>query len=248
MFESRPKKADERSFEMKRTVAFILMACVLFTLCSCTLVRKIEPAETKESVKDDGGDTTVETDFSETKEEDTTAQEIRYTEDEALELLVASFGDESAPEITKTGAMIAQSNGTEYYIFDVKYPESAESNTETEAESEGADSESDSEAGEEFPTTIYVSTNGIIYSSLEEANATTVQAGETYLLKHGEKDKTTGFAYRIEYQGLVKNQELFCYNFIVYLEDDSSGTVNSVYKTNYLVTLDGKSSGEQKLQ
>jgi hypothetical protein len=95
---------------------------------------------------------------------------------------------------------------------------------------------------------VYVSTNGIIYDSLEEANTTTLLAAETYITKHGETDEETGFKYRVEYQGLVKNRDLYCYNFIVYLEDDSSGTVNSVYKTNYLVTLDGKSSGEQKLK
>jgi len=243
---------------MKRLFALILALCMTLSLCSCALIRKIEPADTAApdtTVNNDSSN--VETEFSETKEEDTTNEEIRLTEEEAYEQLIESLGvtDESteteegeepkeAPTVTKTGAIIAQSNGTEYYIFEVEYPEK-EAEDDTSADS---DTEADSEAEEGGIKPVYVSTNGIIYDALEEANTTTLLAAETYITKHGETDEETGFKYRVEYQGLVKNRDLYCYNFIVYLEDDSSGTVNSVYKTNYLVTLDGKYSGEQKLK
>ena len=240
---------------MKRLFALILVLCMTLSLCSCALIRKIEPADTAAPDTTDNNDSAnVETEFSETKEEDTTNEDIRYTEEEAYELLIASLGETAetedgeepaaAPTVTKTGAVIAQSNGTEYYIFEVEYPEK-----ETE-EGTSADSGAESNAEEEKngKKTVYVSTNGIIYDALEEANTTSLLAAETYITKHGETDEETGFKYRVEYQGLVKNRDLYCYNFIVYLEDDSSGTVNSVYKTNYLVTLDGKSSGEQKLK
>ena len=240
---------------MKRLFALILALCMAFSLCSCALIRKIEPADTAApDTSDDSNSESVETEFSETKEEDTTNEEIRYTEAEAYDLLIASLGETAeteegeeptaVPTVTKTGAVIAQSNGTEYYIFEVEYPEKEESD-DTTADS---DTESDSEEAKSGKQPVYVSTNGIIYDTLEEANTTSLLAGQTYITKHGETDEETGFKYRVEYQGLVKNRDLYCYNFIVYLEDDSSGTVNSVYKTNYLVTLDGKSSGEQKLK
>lgn len=231
---------------MKKTVALILMACVLCSLCSCALVRKIEPSDTAAEPEAEPVDSQVDTDFPET-EEDPAAEDIRYTEDEAMTLLEAAYSadGENKPVITKTGDMTAQSNGTEYYIFNVEYPKTeADSEAEDGAE---ADSESEQEAPE-GPVTVYVSTNGGIYETLEEENTTVLLAGATYTVKHGDKDEATGYAYRVEYQGLVKNLDMYCYNYIVYLEDDSSGTVNSVYKTNYLVTLDGKSSGEQKLQ
>ncbi len=246
---------------MKKIFALILVACMLMSLCSCALIRKIEPADTSSGeTTEDISETKVDTDFSETKEEENTSEEeIRYTEDEAYDLLVSSLGiteegeentdetaEEKQPTITKTGAIIAQSNGTEYYIFEVEYPEKEtdEESSDTEAE-DAADSETAEE--ESGKKAVYVSTNGIVYESLEEANTTTLLAADTYTVKHGEVDEETGFKYKVEYQGLIKNLDLYCYNFIVYLEDDSSGTVNYVYKTNYLVTLDGKSSGEQKL-
>jgi hypothetical protein len=122
---------------MKRLFALILALCMALSLCSCALIRKIEPADTEApDTTDNNESSNVETEFSETKEEDTTNEEIRYTEEEAYDLLIASLGitDETveteegeepkeAPVVTKTGAVTAQSNGTEYYIFEVEYPE-----------------------------------------------------------------------------------------------------------------------------
>ena len=235
---------------MKKIFAILLTVCLIFALTSCELIRKIEPAETAKPDESEQSSNTdeLQTDFPETQENEE-EEVLRYTEDEAYTLLSESLNtDEDAPSavIERTGDMIAQSNGTEYYIFNVTLPEPEES--DTDEESTEAESDEETEEAPEGPVSYYVSTNGIVYTSLEEDNATVNNAGNTYLVKHGEADTETGFAYRVEYQGLVKNQNLYCYNFIVYLEDTSSGEASSVYKTNYLVSLDGKSSGEQVME
>lgn len=237
---------------MKKILAILLTLCVLFALTSCELIRKIEPADTakpdeNESVNEENE--SYDTDFPETDEGAADSDdELRYTEDEAYSLLSGSLSsdeEDSSAVIERTGDIIAQSNGTEYYIFNVTLPVPEESDTEA---GDTADSGEETEEIPEGPVPYYVSTNGIVYTSLEEDNATAENAGGTYLIKHGETDSETGYAYRIEYQGLVKNQSIYCYNFIVYLEDTSSGETQSVYKTNYLVSLDGKSSGEQVME
>lgn len=245
---------------MKKIFAILLTTCIIFALTSCELIRKIEPADTAKPDENVETNETngVETDFPETENADDSDEDVRYTEDEAYELLSESFGsdgEDSSAVIERTGDIIAQSDGTEYYIFEVTLPATEESDSEADGETESeTETEAETEDGEETeeapegPVTHYVSTNGIVYTSLKEDNATAEAAGNTYLIKHGETDSETGFAYRVEYQGLVKNQSIYCYNFIVYVEDTSSGETQSVYKTNYLVSLDGKSSGEQVMK
>lgn len=228
---------------MKKLFALILAFAFVFSLASCTLVRKIEDtAKDKTQDTENAASDTEEynTDFSESVPD--TEEQGEYNEDGARELLGAFLKDkytEGKFTVTTTEAptdIVADSNGNEYYIFNATIPseETAESNKEPLAETKDV--------------TFYVSSNGVIYETIEEDNITVKAAKETYVKKHGDTDKDTGFKYNITYQGTVKNNGIYCYNFIVYLEDNSSGETKLTYKTNYVVSLDGRSSGEQAIK
>lgn len=222
---------------MKKLFALILTAAFILSLASCSLVRKIEKTD---STPDSTSAATEQysTDFSDTIDSSAESGEVRCTEEEAYAFLDGSLKlqyPNGGYSIEKTGDMTAQSNGSEYYIFNVTPPKSEED-------------KSAADSGENGATPYYVSVNGVIYTSLEENNATVKYAEEAFIAKHGETDAATGFAYKLEYQGTVKNNGVYCYNFIVYLQDTSGGQTKLTYKTNFIVSLDGHSSGEQAIE
>lgn len=218
---------------IKKLFALILIISTLVTLASCKLIRKIDTSD-KGRESETAGSESYDTDFQSAPESDT--QEEAGTlanEDEAYDFLLASFSDEEKEHITlqKTGNMTAQSNGSQYYIIE------AESTSLPEASSDGET--------KTVSTTYYVSVNKLIYTELEEANATTDIIKEAFITKYGEKDTDTGLKYKLEYAGLITNKGEYCFNFRVMLEKESGETE---YKTNYIVSLDGKASGLQALE
>lgn len=218
---------------MKKLISLFLLVCVVgAAFASCDLVRKYEPPTTQkapaadedQSSADTGG---VNTGFSDTEEAAGSENDVvRLTKDEALALLNESFTDEEKEAITvdADADMIGQSNGTEYYIF----------NAVKETENEDGETESEN-------ITYYVSTNAAVYMSLEEENATVSRAAKLFTDKHGLADDD-GNGYKIEYLGLVMNMSAYCYNFEVYVEKGG----NDVYVTDFLVSLDGHSYGENR--
>lgn len=217
---------------IKRLLSAILATGLVLTLMSCKLVRKIE--ESPKVEEDTSATETLgyDTDFQSLPESDMqSASGALADEQEAYDFLLASFGEDDRKNITleKTGDMTAQSNGNEYYIIKAE---------KTVEES------SDESAGTET-VYYYVSVNGLIYTELEEANATASILKEAFLSKNGEKDTETGLKYRLEYKGLIQNKGEYCFNFEVLLEKESGETE---YKTNYIVSLDGKASATQALK
>lgn len=207
----------------------VLTVLLCLFLSSCDIIRKYEApqhdaAETEEEQRNEEN---VADDFPDGADSsDASDETVRYTEKEARSLLLDSFTEEEKETVTVDAGsdMTAQSNGTEYYIFT--------------AEKEPAE-----EGGEPEKLTYYVSTNATIYTSLEENNANVSEASKLFCEKNGEKDGE-GRPYRVEYVGLVMNIDSYCYNFEVYVGEGE----NSVYKTNFLVSLDGHSYGEQALR
>ncbi len=217
---------------IKRLFSVILAAGIIVSLASCKLIRKIEKAEDSEKEYSQPETLGYDTDFQSVAESETQQVTGALSDEQAAyDFLLASFGDEEKKNITleKTGDMTAQSNGNEYYII------KAEKTVE-----EGPDGSSGTET-----VFYYVSVNGLIYTELEEANATTSILKEAFLSKNGERDSETGLKYRLEYKGLIQNKGEYCFNFEVLLEKESGETE---YKTNYIVSLDGKASATQALK
>lgn len=187
---------------MKKIISVLLLVAIVLSFSACTLVRKIEKAETPSD-----SDKTENT----TSKEDDGKKE--YTVSDALNLVKQNIAEGTA--LSEETDIVADSDGMEYYIF----------------------------ASTEGDNTYYVSKEGEFLTALREDNATVKTCAETYMSKHGETDAETGFAYKVEYAGVVKNNNIYCYNFVVSLDNPAGAT----YKTNYLVSLDGKSSGEQVL-
>lgn len=210
--------------KMKKIIAIALTAALALSASSCSLVRKIEKSAPDEKTVQNAPSDDKTADTGETSND-----KKRCTEDEAYIILSDSLKTEhSGCTIEKTGDMTAESSGEEYYIFSVTLPDAPK-------EQEGG-------------TPYYVSVEGKISTSLEEQNTTTKSAAETFTVKHGTTDPETGYAYVVEYQGIVKNNNVYCYNFIVYLKDTSTASSERTYKTNYIVSLDGRSSGEQVIK
>lgn len=217
----------------KNLLSLILVSVLLLTLASCKLVRKIEKTNADTDIN-------VDTEFSEKQNYDTDFQSSASSktdetigsikdEDAAYEFLLASFGEEDKKHITleKTGDMTAQSNGNEYFIIKAEKSTVSDETEKTET------------------VLYYVSVNGLIYTELEEANATTSILKESFYSKYGEKDSATGSKYKLEYAGLIQNKGEYCFNFKVLLEDEGGDTT---YKTNFIVSLDGKASALQALE
>ena len=218
---------------IKKLFALILIISTLVTLASCKLIRKIDTSGKSEQ-SDTVQSESYSTDFPSAPESDTEQQAgTLASEDEAYEFLLASFSDEEKEHITleKTGNMTAQSNGSQYYIINAEKTSPADDSSDGEEKTESV--------------TFYVSVNGIIYTELDEANATTDIIRESFISKFGEKDSETGLKYKLEYAGLITNKGEYCFNFRVMLEKESGETE---YKTNYIVSLDGKASGLQALE
>lgn len=226
---------------MKKTISVILITLIaISSLASCSLIRKATPVEEKNiiSAENHSADSNTANNTSDTADTaDTTDDSIpvRYSRSEASALLKDSLASEYPDDdctVTETDDMTAQSDGSEYYLFKVALPAKTEGDEEKPSET----------------VDYYVSVNGVIYTELSEDNATVNEAAATFATKHGEKDATTGLPYKIEYQGTVKNNGVFCYNFKVFLEDTSGAEAKLTYKTNYIVSLDGHSSGEQVME
>ncbi|MBQ7669830.1 MAG: hypothetical protein IJS45_03810 [Clostridia bacterium] len=229
---------------MKRIIAILLIVFTLFALASCSLIRKATPKEeqTRQTESDDGN-------VSDTKPADTEADTddspaVRYTVDEAYELLSHSFPDYKTDEvkIERTDLIIAENDGTEYYIFNVSLPKKAETDTAAESDTESADTKDTETKAVEYaePVRYYVSVNGVVHTELVDNNVDNRYAENVFIQKHGEKDDA-GHEYVLRYEGLLKSQDNLCYNFAVYkkMSDDKEE-----YYTNFLVTIDGKYSAE----
>lgn len=217
---------------IKRLFSVILAAGIVVSLASCKLIRKIEKDEDSEKAYSQSEALGYDTDFQSVAESETQQVTGALSDEQAAyDFLLASFDDKDKKNITleKTGDMTAQSNGNEYYII------KAEKTVE-----ESPDGSSGTET-----VFYYVSVNGLIYTELEEANATTSILKEAFLSKNGECDSETGLKYRLEYKGLIQNKGEYCFNFEVLLEKESGETE---YKTNYIVSLDGKASATQALK
>lgn len=217
---------------MKKLISLFLMICIVGTaLASCDLIRKYEPATSQDvNTGDESGQDTgaadATPDFPDTEDGNGTAEDntVRLSKNEAYDLLIDSFTDEEKESVTvdPDADMIGQSSGIEYYIFNaVKATENENGETEDE------------------DIAYYVSTNAAIYMSLEEENATVSRASKLYTDKNGLADDD-GNAYSIEYTGLILNGDAYCYNFEVYVGEN--------YVTNFLVSLDGRSYGEQAMK
>ena len=220
----------------RKLLALIIAVSSVMTLASCSLIRKIDKNASASDAAPESE--SYNTDFQSAPESETEDAGIIADEGAAYDFLMGSLTEEDKEltTVTKTGDMTAQSNGSEYYIFD------AEKVTKTEDSDEDGD-EPETTESEKF--TYYVSKNGIIYKELDEANITVNQAKDAFTKKYGEKDPDTSLAYSLEYAGVIKNKDVYCYNLAVYLvKDDGS----KEHTTNYIVTLDGRSSALQLIE
>ena len=223
---------------MKKLIAAILAVLALTALASCSLFRKASdtpgtaaPETTAETVPDDS----YATDFSEPDREPD-VKTVRYTEDQAYEALTHSFPevDIKKAKIERTGAIVAENNGTEYYIFKVALPKKAETTKDGETK----------ETELEDPVNYYVSVNGVVHSTIVDNNVDTKYAEAKFTTKYTDTDSKTGFAYKLDYEGLLQTKDYLCYSFAVYLVDTSGESAKNVYQFNYLVTVDGGYNAE----
>ena len=234
---------------MKKIIALILVISAVAALSACALIRRVDEdpnarTETEAPVDSE----TYATDFSDTVDSDEPAAPVRYSEDQAYDVLYHSFPDYDMElvKIKRTRTIVAENDGTEYYIYSVSLPKKVE----TEASKEGEDTkESEStEVEMEPPVPYYVSVNGVVHKELADGNVDTKYAVASFTKKYGEKDKDTGFAYKLKYEGLLKSGGNLCYSFAVYKVNDSGAEAKNQYSFNYLVTVDGKQSAQTKIE
>ncbi len=232
---------------MKKIISAILILAVLAALASCSLVRKISD-DTKDPAESAADSESYATDFSETEAGDEGSTSVRYSEDDAYELLSHSFPDYDAEnvKIERTGAIVAENDGTEYYVYNVALPKKVETK-EPETDENGETVEDTTEIEMEPPVPYYVSVNGVVHTEIADANVDTEYAKNAFNTKYGQTNASTGFAYKLVYEGLLKSGETQCYSFAVYEVDNTGETPRDVYDFNYLVTLDGKMSAETKI-
>ena len=229
---------------MKRIIAILLIVFTLFALASCSLIRKATPKEEQTRQADTGEGNAPESKPADTESDSDNTPAVRYTVDEAYELLSHSFPDYKADEvkIERTDLIVAENDGTEYYVFNVSLAKKAETDTAAESDTENADTKDTDTKAAEFaePVHYYVSVNGVVHTELVDNNVDNQYAKNVFIQKHGEKDEA-GHEYVLEYEGLLKSQDNLCYNFAVYkkISDDKKE-----YYTNFLVTVDGKYSAE----
>ena len=225
---------------MKRIIALIILAASLLALSSCTLIRKIDgkPAENTESKAE--GDTYA-TDFSEKPAPETEPAPIRYTEEQAYDVLVHSFPDYDMDhvKIERTKTVVAENDGTEYYIYNVSLPKNKKADTTADT-ADGDTTDETTEIEMEKAAPYYVSVNGVVHKEIADNNKDTAYAEKTFFKKYGETDKDTGAAFKLAYEGVLKSGDNLCYNFAVYKGD--------AYAFNYLVTVDGAYSAETKIE
>lgn len=225
---------------MKKIIAILLVSLMVFALASCSLIRKATPKEELTRPADTTENNVPDTTPADTEETDNTPV-VRYTEEEAYELLSHSFPDYdmSKVKIQRTGEIVAENNGTEYYIYNVELPKKAETDTKAEGDKE---TETETKAIEYEPAApYYVSVNGVVHTELADNNKDTAYARNVFFTKHGEKNEKTGYEFVLRYEGLLKSQDNLCYNYAVY---EKVGEDQEVYYINFLVTVDGKYSAE----
>ncbi|MBR3639907.1 MAG: hypothetical protein IKN50_04800 [Clostridia bacterium] len=230
---------------MKKIVSLILLTAMLASLCSCGLIRKATPKTPEPAKQEDAQDSeSYATDFSEPLPDQDDNTPVRYTADKAKDLLAHSFPDykEEEIKIEDTGAVIAENDGTEYYIFNVSLAEKTETKSDTKAESE---TETKAIVFKD-PEPYYVSVNGVVHTIITGENVDNKHAEKTFYKKYGEKEEATGYAYKLVYEGVVNSNESYCYNFAVYKVNTSGAEPTDEYAFNYLVTIDGKLSAESK--
>ena len=231
---------------MKKVIAILLILSAVIALASCSLIRKAtSDSDGAKTADDTESSESYATDFSDTLPDNTSDQPVRYSEDQAYELLTHSFPDYDMDyvKIERTGAIVAENDGTEYYVFNVSLPKPVE----TEATKEGDEDETESETKAvemEPPVPYYVSVNGVVHKEIADGNVDTLYVLETFRKKYGDTDKDTGYAYKLEYKGLLQSKDNLCYNYAVYKVNTSGAEATNEYAFNYLVTVDGKLNAE----
>ena len=189
---------------MKKLIAILLAASFMIALTSCSLIRKAtdpseqpaQPAQNEETTPSDSGN-----------------KELTASEAEAL----IKENTSDVTSVSATGKIVAENDGTEYYVFEV---------TEGDRRS-----------------LRYVSKAGDIRGALSSGNVDTAYAESAFKNKYGEENAKTGGKYKLVYEGLLKSGETYCYSFAVY---EVAGDKES-YSFNFLVTVDGKMSAETKI-
>ncbi|MBR6917962.1 MAG: hypothetical protein IKN38_07230, partial [Clostridia bacterium] len=156
---------------VKRTLTLTLALVMLASLASCALIRKVSdaPADKTEDTSARPENNGYETGFSESLPENTDKTPVRYSEDQAYDLLSHSFPDydETLIKIERTGLIVAEDDGTEYYIFKVTLPkntkkQSEETDAET-ADGNGAAKTETTAVEMQEPGLCYVSVNGVVH-------------------------------------------------------------------------------------
>ncbi len=225
---------------MKKIIAILLVIASFASLSACSLIRKANadpnaPAKTEKPEEKDS----YATDFSDTVPKEEPKGPVRYSEDQAYELLSHSFPDYDTDhiKIERTGEIVAEDDGTEYYIFNVALPKKAESEKDT-GETGDADSET-KEIEMEPAAPYYVSVNGVVHKELAGKNVDTKYARETFAKKYGDKNSETGYAYKLVYEGIIEGNGKLCYSYAVYEVNTSGSEPKNDYLFNYLVTIDG---------
>ena len=189
---------------MKKLIALLLAVLFMTALASCSLIRKAtDPSEQPAQPAQN----------EETTPSDPENKELTASEAEALIKENAS----DVTSVSATGKIVAENDGTEYYVFEV---------TEGDRKS-----------------LRYVSKAGDIRGALSSGNVDTAYAESAFKNKYGEENTKTGGKYKLVYEGLLKSGETYCYSFAVY---EVAGDKES-YSFNFLVTVDGKMSAETKI-
>jgi|GEM_PF-2473087 len=231
---------------MKKLIAILLTFAAVLSLASCALIRKAtsESGKPESSAVEDSE--SWATDFSETEPDETDSAPIRYTEDQAYELLTHSFPDYDMDlvKIERTGNIVAENSGTEYYIYNVALPKQTETE-EPETDQNGETLEAESKEVEMEPAVpYYVSVNGVVHTEIVDNNVDTDYCKNAFSSKHGQTNETSGLAYKLVYEGLLQSRDNLCYNFAVYEVDNTGEESKDIYSFNFLVTIDGKMSAE----
>ncbi len=233
---------------MKKIIAILLVLASLAALSACRLIRKVDddpnaPKTTEKPVESDS----YATNFSDTVPDEEPSGPVRYTEEKAYELLTHSFPDYDMEhvKIERTGEIVAEDDGTEYYIFNVSLPKKVE--TEPPADTEG-DGTTETQAIEMEPAVpYYVSVNGVVHKELASNNVDTKYVRDTFTKKYGDEDSDTGYAYKLVYEGIFKSGDNLSYNYRVFKVNTSGAEPKDEYVFNFLVTLDGKLTANPKL-
>ena len=251
------KKTNKKSgaSNLMRVTALLLTLAAAFVLTSCSLFRKATVAQEVSDVvttRDEAESSAEETTSTGTKNSSSDKDGLRYTEDEAYNVLIHSFPDYDTDliKIERTGNMIAEGNSTEYYIFNVSLPIIPETTAAESTDTEDADTTGETETTAPPviemapPVAYYVSVNGVVHREVSTENVDTDYVRAAFLKNYGERSEATGFEYKLDYEGVLKNSGELCYNFAVYEINTSGEEPVEEYKFNYIVTADGKFSAE----